>query len=418
MPKSTEVLRLTPGEIRGMSLHAWKLLQKSVFRASESIAFGDYNPIWRPCMNPVTAALEDPVETRRTLLCTPFNECSPATYTFSTLVNALKSPDLSFVTRLVLSIPWKKFTMNEMFCLTDMKNLGILEIRDLDRFMGGRNYGEKPSNERWTDHLIAGWASKPDPFPILRILTVSSPYCTEKSLQHLSIFPSLAIFDLYARKQDWPKAGQLAEQAGWELEPHRTAKSSGKYKCPGVMSAEYLDIATLRNPSAQENGGMSLDIDDSCEWWSQHCGAHQDNAMLRYHCLGEFIHENRDIKALSPDDNKEPYLCKVVGELGLPFRPMISAFITTDRTGCTGTLPRGERAIVQTFIRSEAFSREEGTAWDPSRPSVTKVPTPRRSQVKRCRPPERNLEMKVKKKQRLENMLTSLSVGSKTPGGS
>jgi hypothetical protein len=391
-----------------MSLHAWKLMHGAVFQMSDDFAFGDYNPLWYPVENGMgtlcfTVKPFNSLAKKRILQYEPFSERNYAPYAFSTLVDALKSPDFSFITRLVLERPWRQFNMNEMFCLTELKNLGVLELHDFNADIGGH---ELPTNDRWTDHLIAGWASGLDPFPVLRILVVHSPYCTERSFQYLPAFPSLALFDIGGYGRDWGLADKLAAEVGWETPPGRPGNMlTEMYKCIPVMKSR----SGVRR-QAQELLGLPFGVNDLGEWWSAYYDVDDvdDNPILRYHCLGEFIHENKDVLARcreSPPD----YTCDAAGKVGLPFRPMLTA---STRTGRKWESFQSRDGSFRTYLRSAAFRRREGETWDPTR--VPEDKTGALSEEKPKRPgPSRvgTLELKARKKQNMGNLLNSFSVG-------
>lgn len=98
-----------------------------------------------------------------------------------------------------------------MLCLTDIKNLGILElIQPADE--------TRTAFPEITDRLVWGWTEKDNPFPLLRILRIwGDESTTQQSLQYVSKFPSLVLYDVMGSRQDWTLAYQHASESDWEL---------------------------------------------------------------------------------------------------------------------------------------------------------------------------------------------------------
>lgn len=94
--------------------------------------------------------------------------------------------------------------------LPELKNLAVLEIiQPADRL--------RTAFPRINDRLVRGWSEKHDPFPLLRILRVwGDESVTEHSLQYLSRFPSLLLYDVNGSRSDWPNVETVASHHGWE----------------------------------------------------------------------------------------------------------------------------------------------------------------------------------------------------------
>lgn len=103
------------------------------------------------------------------------------------------------------------FSTHDLLCLTEVKNLGVLEII-------------QPADEMRsvfpdvTDRLIRGWTEAENPFPLLRILRIwGDQSTTQESLQWISKFPSLAIYDVMGSRDDWTSPHDFAIKHRWEL---------------------------------------------------------------------------------------------------------------------------------------------------------------------------------------------------------
>ncbi|GJC77745.1 hypothetical protein ColLi_00583 [Colletotrichum liriopes] len=126
-------------------------------------------------------------------------------------IRPLESLAVDFVTHLNIT-GFSSFAENELLALARLKNLAILEII-------------QPADELRTifpkveDRLVRGWSEMDGPFPLLRILRLwGDESVTKNSLQYVSKFPSLALYDVNASRSDWRGAGDAARGEGWEME--------------------------------------------------------------------------------------------------------------------------------------------------------------------------------------------------------
>lgn len=135
-------------------------------------------------------------------ICRPEDELSVYT-------QPLLSPNVDFLTHLVISGNCP-FSTNELLCLSDLKNLAVLElIQPADEVMA--------SFPDVSDRLIRGWTEKTNPFPLLRILRIFRDQdITDASLQSVANFPSLAMYDVMGAREDWTQRAKRADMAGWE----------------------------------------------------------------------------------------------------------------------------------------------------------------------------------------------------------
>ncbi|QUC17182.1 uncharacterized protein UV8b_01423 [Ustilaginoidea virens] len=128
-------------------------------------------------------------------------------------IQPLSSQPADFITHLVIS-GGCRFSTHELLCLSSLNNLGALELI-------------QPREELQTefmdvnDRLLRGWTETRDPFPLLRVLRIwVSRGITQESLQWVSKFPSLALYDVMAPKSDWDLFRDFALDNGWELADH------------------------------------------------------------------------------------------------------------------------------------------------------------------------------------------------------
>ncbi|PNY24399.1 Succinyl-3-ketoacid-coenzyme a transferase [Tolypocladium capitatum] len=170
-------------EARGVCLHAWKLFSKLLLREDEEKTLGLFR--------------------FRQHICRPTDELKRYTQPMTSLTT-------DFITHLVIS-GGCEFTANEMLCLADVKNLGVLELL-------------QPADEvsavfpLVNDRLIRGWTEVENPFPLLRILRIwGDQFTTQESLRWVSKFPSLALYDVLGSREDWPSPHSHATDGGWEL---------------------------------------------------------------------------------------------------------------------------------------------------------------------------------------------------------
>lgn len=163
-------------------MHAWKIFSKILTTAHEDKSLSLYR--------------------FRKHICRPTGELKIYT-------QPLLSSTTEFLSHLIIS-GGCQFSTNELLCLTDLKNLVVLELI-------------QPADELRTqfsevnDRLIRGWSDVNEPFPLLRILRVRVDRdITSDSLRWVGNFPSLAVYDVTADRQDWVDPSAFALQQGWE----------------------------------------------------------------------------------------------------------------------------------------------------------------------------------------------------------
>ncbi|KAK2015387.1 hypothetical protein LZ32DRAFT_526675 [Colletotrichum eremochloae] len=171
-------------ENRGVCFQAWKVFSKFLLAEDDEKTLGLYR--------------------YRQHICQPSENLSH-------YLRPLESLAVDFVTHLNIT-GFCSFAENELLALARLKNLAILEII-------------QPADELRTifpkvdDRLVRGWSEIDDPFPLLRILRLwGDESVTKKSLQYVSRFPSLALYDVNASRNDWKGAADMALSEGWEME--------------------------------------------------------------------------------------------------------------------------------------------------------------------------------------------------------
>lgn len=175
-----------PNLLRGVCLHAWKLFSQALAADNEDRTLGLYR--------------------FRHHICHPADE-------LKVFVQPLMSASTHFIAHLVIS-GGCKFATNELLCLTDLKNLGVLElIQPSD--------GTCADFPQVSDRLIRSWAETENPFPLLRALRIwGDKNTTHGSLRWAATFPALAVYDVVAAKSDWTDGPAHAAKQGWDMAGH------------------------------------------------------------------------------------------------------------------------------------------------------------------------------------------------------
>ncbi|KEY67974.1 hypothetical protein S7711_02179 [Stachybotrys chartarum IBT 7711] len=219
-------------EARGVCLHAWRLFSMLLLREEE-----DDKPLG--------------LYRFRQHICRPNEQLKQ-------YLEPLTSLSTDFVTHLVIS-GGCDFTTNELLCLAEMRNLGVLELI-------------QPADELRTtypevgDLLIRGWSGMDDPFPLLRILRIwGDETTTQDSLQWVAGFPSLVLYDVTGARTDWTDPDVRAIQAGWELATSTSGSDDSLLRYLMLFAPLNDDHNTLRELSRTVDGDLvSLCADSQC----------------------------------------------------------------------------------------------------------------------------------------------------------
>lgn len=134
------------------------------------------------------------------------------------LLQPVTSNTFEFVTHLSLHVG-VDCPVRDVVSLTGLVNLGVLEIiQPLGQHSSSNVLAEFP---RVTDSVVREWTgakeergSREVVFPLLRVLRIwGEDFTTYRSLQYLSAFPSLAVYDVAGHRDDWPKSAKVPQ--GW-----------------------------------------------------------------------------------------------------------------------------------------------------------------------------------------------------------
>lgn len=124
-------------------------------------------------------------------------------------INPITSTAFEFITHLTIA-GGASFSASELFTLSRLKNLGVLEI------IQPQDSQEAAVFPRVTDSIVREWSSQVagGAFPCLRVLRIwGEDFTTHRSLEYVNRFPALSIYDVAGRKDDWPYID--AQHPGW-----------------------------------------------------------------------------------------------------------------------------------------------------------------------------------------------------------
>lgn len=387
-----------------MSLHAWKLFSKLLLREDDDKSLGLYRFRYHICQ---------PREALKRYL-------EPVT-----------ALNVDFITHLVIS-GGCDFTTSEMLCLADIKNLGVLEL-----IQPGDDLGSV--FPEITDRLVRGWTEKDDPFPLLRVLRIwGDDATTQESLQWVSKFPSLALYDVMGSREDWPAPGVHATNNGWELADtvpgledsllrylmlfaplERGSNNRLQFLAKSIDS----DLVSLCADSRcavkfvpqEETPSLLSYLTDSAKMglppWDPdairrdaracHGTPFEAWAFWLYSFIGQ-LGQNSDLKRRGLDPDSQA----VVGPFVLPRKPLASLFL--------GHSGRGGITSKPSYVRRGMFwtKRFTFTRTDVLRGGIPMEPQPDPSIKTNLSAPERDpskLSTRPQKRQRLDDILNTMS---------
>ncbi|KAK0649496.1 hypothetical protein B0T16DRAFT_410212 [Cercophora newfieldiana] len=135
------------------------------------------------------------------------------------------------------------FTPDQLLSLAKLNNLVHLHI------ISGRKEFNEPCHV--TDNLLKGWSETDNAFPMLLILKITnSPGLSERSVQYISKFPKLLIYEVSDDAfSEWKNVKHIAQRHGWhaaKVEPPFPAKASHSMNRILMYTALILRIP-LRN---------------------------------------------------------------------------------------------------------------------------------------------------------------------------
>jgi hypothetical protein len=343
-------------------------------------------------------------------------------------IQPLTSPSFEFVTQLTISGNCT-FTTNELLHLTEVKNLGVLElIQPADELLA--NFPDV------NDQLIRGWTDQPDPFPLLRILRIwGNQSVTQESLRLVSKFPSLVMYDVMGSRDDWETAYHLAPAEGWQVSQRVRGLEGSLLQYLMLFSpSQELSLKRLKAMARSiDTDLVSLCSDSRCalkfvprgdapalieyltdpakvsvtspwdpdtalrEARACHGIAFEAWAFWLYSLVGQ-LSGDQDLDS----QGHKPSLQTVAGPFVLPSKPMACLFL--------GHSGRGGISSKPSYVRGGMFST---TSYTFTRggfaPEATDAATPQTTQTSIPPPKEPRPGFRNNKKRRLDDVLKSLS---------
>lgn len=136
--------------------------------------------------------------------------CSPS-FELSYYTQPLVSSNVDFLSYLTIK-GIQTFQTDELLVLAKLRNLVVLEIIE----------NVTHAAIKVTDRLIKGWSETEDAFPLLQNLRISGLMTSYRSLQYLSKFPSLTLYEICnggwsLRDNAVRDEGRVAKNLGWSL---------------------------------------------------------------------------------------------------------------------------------------------------------------------------------------------------------
>ncbi|KAJ1324248.1 hypothetical protein MN608_10308 [Microdochium nivale] len=278
---------------------------------------------------------------------------------------------IEFITHLQLS-EGIDCTIRDIIALVKMINLGILEI--VQPISVPNNVTAFP---RVTDAVIREWASAKNPFPVLRVLRIwGEDFTTFRSLQYLDKFPSLAIYDVAGKWDDWPK--NLGIPPSWTSK--RKVWSEGlleaiarTYKCfdgdndpRRTESAETLIQrqvhATQMLTSTVVSCGIEMTADTSTDTelpsqWARREHMSDLWGQLSFSRIGQLRQDADFIDAGLSIPLPQPH----VGPLPLPPRPLVCVQSVDAKKGLNAFQRKNMSLRHCTFVQAAFVPRAERT---------------------------------------------------------
>lgn len=153
-------------------------------------------------------------------------------------MNPIISPSFDFIVHLTLVGYQPSIDTPQLLSLTKLKNLGVLEIIQPPPSSTGADL----DFPKISDAIIRQWSEEPDPFPVLRVLKIWGDYfTTPNSLQYLSKFPALAVYDVAGKERDWARVPQ---PPGWTAQGRTWRRGRNifetLFKCLSFLGADKV----------------------------------------------------------------------------------------------------------------------------------------------------------------------------------
>lgn len=163
---------------------------------------------------------------------------------FSCYINPMSSPKLDFIAHITLA-EGVSCQPNQLYLLSTMQNLGVLEI------IQPHDPDQAAVFPRVSDSVLREWCQASDsaPFPSLRVLRIwGRDFVTQRSLDYVTKFPALGVYDVAGRTADWPRSyaihprwnrfAGLFEEEIWSGKERRNLGAA--------IEVFYLDAASLQ----------------------------------------------------------------------------------------------------------------------------------------------------------------------------
>ncbi|KAI1105450.1 hypothetical protein F4804DRAFT_136010 [Jackrogersella minutella] len=244
--------------------------------------------------------------------CRVSNVVTPLT----TYTKPLMPCPFDFIIQLSIEGNGVRLATDELLKLTELKNLGVLRIIQ-------PNLPEEITNfPRVSDATISHWSEQPDPFPLLRVLQIwGSHFTTTESVQYLTKFPALMVYDVAGNRSDWAKP---ESDSVWDVKIYRSPLSPSAYDtiedCCGMLKPETAERDSNR-------------LSDLLRTWGRHFGPRRHqvsrfwpsplNTVKTWYLLYCYIGQvcgNDDLVAKDMHDPEKTYLLEWEA---VPQRPFI-----------------------------------------------------------------------------------------------
>lgn len=220
---------------RRISFHTWKMLSKALLADKDR----DINT-FPPQLYSYSVEI-----------CSPSAELSYYT-------QPLACSNIDFLSYLTIENV-DTFQTDELLALAKLKNLVVLEIIESVT---------APQSIRVTDHLVKGWSETEDAFPLLQNLRITGLLTSYRSLQYLSKFPSLTVYEVCNGSWTlWDSIlddeGRLAKDHGWSIVDAEWASPSESLLpalevSPEMRSAHLRLRGSHRNPRVNPKNGVEF----------------------------------------------------------------------------------------------------------------------------------------------------------------
>ncbi|KAH9890846.1 hypothetical protein F4778DRAFT_371079 [Xylariomycetidae sp. FL2044] len=118
-------------------------------------------------------------------------------------IKPLNSTSFEFLSHLKITGS-VSFGTHELLGLPQLKNLAVLEIIQPRPRLLNSNGDPGTSFPRVNDSILREWSTQPGVFPVLRVLRIwGEHFTTARSLQYISKFPALGVYDVAGNAVDW-----------------------------------------------------------------------------------------------------------------------------------------------------------------------------------------------------------------------